>query len=193
METFLIVISVLIIYLIGVILTFGRLAGGTYGTIEEFIGTVPCEYKNIFKVDRVFNQLACYSWLGFISGVFVYYILNQKYFFKWSFKPLLEQWPNELMLTTRKRRKYYRRALRLIRSRFHYNDEYMPICIAIDIANSINPNSILNTNSYGLKQYPELAKLQPGTLHTGILWYPLNINGYRSRVSVLTWAIKNCK
>ena len=86
-------LTIIIIYLIGVVLSLGRLAGSFYEIEERYTKWVPCSYKTILDTDMAIYSL--FSWLCFLAGLIVYFGDKEKYFFKWSYKPLIKNGKNE--------------------------------------------------------------------------------------------------
>lgn len=78
---------IIILYIIGCILSYGRLTASTYIIDEEFIKFIPPTPAYL-----TISILSLFSWLAFIAGIFVYFENNEHYFFKWSYKPLWNEW-----------------------------------------------------------------------------------------------------
>jgi phosphate starvation-inducible membrane PsiE len=78
---------IIILYLIGCILSYGRINASMYAIDEEFIKFIPPTPAYL-----TISILSLFSWLMFIAVIFVYFENNEHYFFKWSYKPLWDEW-----------------------------------------------------------------------------------------------------
>jgi hypothetical protein len=81
---------ILAVYLLGCILAYWRLMGSIY-EIEETHLLVRNLYPNYFPQ---FNGISWLSWISFIIGIIIYIRDKEKYFFKFSRKPLIRQYEN---------------------------------------------------------------------------------------------------
>lgn len=86
-------IIIIVLYIIGAVLSFGRVVGSSYGIEEYYIEYLPCSFKSPFFPFSVF--VTSVSWIGFLAGIIIYWAESEKYFFKWSFKPLIEKWKKQ--------------------------------------------------------------------------------------------------
>lgn len=77
------------IYLVGVILCYGRFLGRLYEIDEQWITSQPP-----LKEDFLFYVLLLSSWLSFFTMVGIYFGDKDKYFFKWNKKELWKKWNN---------------------------------------------------------------------------------------------------
>ena len=89
-------ITIIIIYFVGVILSFGRILAICYETEEKYISTIPCAYKSRwhFLTSEFINILLIFSWITFLTLVIAYFTEKEKYFFKWSFVRLQPNYSN---------------------------------------------------------------------------------------------------
>lgn len=88
----LLIIGIVILYLIGVVLSYGRMKAESYeiekDRYENYPGIGP------MKEDCVFFIFIIFSWYTFFIGVYDYFNSKEKYFFKWSKKELRIKWNN---------------------------------------------------------------------------------------------------
>jgi len=84
METILIILG---IYILGCILAFGRFKASIYQIEEKYI-----EYFPVWDNHRVIVFFSLFSFIGFLAGIVVYFIEDEKYFFKYSYKPLIDRY-----------------------------------------------------------------------------------------------------
>ena len=78
----------IIFYLIGCLLCFGRIKAQFYEIEEKYIFLLPPENPQIIFV--IFHS--SFSWIGLLAGVVSKLMKKEKYWFKWSYKPLYDQW-----------------------------------------------------------------------------------------------------
>ena len=78
-------IIIITIYLIGCVLTYGRMLASEYEIDEYYIRTIPANPNYKFYI-----FYSIFSWIGFISGILIYFVDNQKYFLKFSYKDLID-------------------------------------------------------------------------------------------------------
>lgn len=78
----------IIIYLIGCVLCFGRNNAGFYEIAEDFPILKPRSSKGCIPFSFT-------SWFGFLILVIMYLIGNERYFFKWSRKDLIDKYNNK--------------------------------------------------------------------------------------------------
>lgn len=76
-------IQIILIYLLGIIPAYGRINGSFYEIDERFIGDI-----------RPWPVMPFYflSWVAFIVGIIIFFVNNEKYFFKWSKKDLWKKY-----------------------------------------------------------------------------------------------------
>lgn len=84
METILVI---LVIYIIGCILSYGRHYARMYEIDEDYINTLPPYKDNSFTL-----LFSLFSWVGFIAGIIIYFGDEEKYFLKYSNKPLWDKY-----------------------------------------------------------------------------------------------------
>jgi hypothetical protein len=77
---------IIVIYLIGCIFFYLRITGFFYEIEEAYIEHVKCWIPNYGN--NFIHLISILSWFGFISGIIIYFINDEKYFFKKSFKKL---------------------------------------------------------------------------------------------------------
>lgn len=80
-----IILLIALIYLIGCVLSFGRSVASFYELDENYPELCPTQLGFEYFVTAL-------SWLGFISGVAIYRLNRERYFFKWSKKPLWKKY-----------------------------------------------------------------------------------------------------
>ena len=85
-----IIFIIILVYLLGCILVYGKIIGSEYEIEEDYIDLIPCEYFS--GGDKSILILSAYSWTLFFAATIIYFKDKEKYFFKWSFKPLIEKW-----------------------------------------------------------------------------------------------------
>jgi hypothetical protein len=81
-------IVVIIIYLVGCVLAYGRILGSIYPVYREnMLGAIMGEqekedFNNLLWLSIFWISLL--SYITFISFVFLYFIYGEEYFFKWK-------------------------------------------------------------------------------------------------------------
>ena len=71
--------------MIGCILSYGRVLACEYEIDERSIRTVPANPHYKFYI-----FCSILSWIGFILGTILYFVDNEKYFLKFSYKDLMD-------------------------------------------------------------------------------------------------------
>ena len=84
-----IILLIVLIYLIGCVLSFGRNRATFYEISEQYLDFPAVEP---YQLDKFEFLSAVLSWIGFIAGVWGYFEDSEKYFFKWSKKPLWKKY-----------------------------------------------------------------------------------------------------
>ena len=74
------------VYLIGCILSYTRVMAATYEINEELIKYTDLEPDYVFIL-----LISMFSWFGFMAGAIAYVTNREKYFLKFSHKPLYEK------------------------------------------------------------------------------------------------------
>lgn len=75
--------SYLAIYLIGCLLSFGRIHGSFF-QIDEDYGDGELRWWHYKPAILCLIIMVLCSWMGFLAGAIVYWHRKDKYFFKWS-------------------------------------------------------------------------------------------------------------
>lgn len=81
------IIYIILIYLLGCILAYGRLYASFYEIDEEYLPT--------FKPEGMPTEIVLsilLSWITFIAGAIIFETNNEKYMFKWSNKDLWKRY-----------------------------------------------------------------------------------------------------
>lgn len=85
-----VLVKIILFYLIGCILAYGRSYASFYIIDEKFIDSLPPK-----STDDNFNiAISLFSWVSFITGIFIYFMDNEKYFLKYTNKDLWERYNN---------------------------------------------------------------------------------------------------
>lgn len=81
-------ITIALIYIVGCILSYGRVFASFYEIEEKYYieGIKPSLKEEQF----LFTSVAILSWLGFFSGVCVYFLRGEKYLLKYSLRNIEE-------------------------------------------------------------------------------------------------------
>lgn len=85
-------IIIILLLIITSILSFYRLLASFYEIEEDYIKTIPCEYKSnfdFFKKNLICSLPSLIPLIGLTVGIICYYFENEKYFLKFSFKELI--------------------------------------------------------------------------------------------------------
>lgn len=78
------IILIILVYLVGAVLAYGRCYAGFYEIDENYPMLPP-------SIDRFAFIPALLSWLGFLVGLVIYVFNSERYFLKFSKKPLVEK------------------------------------------------------------------------------------------------------
>lgn len=81
-------ITIALIYIVGCILSYGRVFASFYEIEEEYYikGIKP----SLKEVQLILTLVAIFSWIGFFTGVYIYFLRKEKYFLKYSLRNIEE-------------------------------------------------------------------------------------------------------
>lgn len=83
--------SLILAYIIGCVLSYGRVYASFYELEEKYCTT---QFPEITKQTKIlFVYISILSWVGFLIGlVFFLFLKNEKYLFKFSINDLVEKY-----------------------------------------------------------------------------------------------------